>query len=287
MPARPNHNHESVPIFQSPESDMTTADDLEPDGVTDVRVDCGCNRYSAETVFIPHRVVMEAIADPTIDLKRLHLDPRIYATTLVRKEPGRPTRDFKPLHLHQVAATMRARRLIPFSPFTRNSAGLRMLDTYTDWMAKWAAVAEPAAASAALIDQYAALPKDERLALTRAGIVTDLDTLEPDARASVDAMIANGQARQHPAPTASVDLAALLGQASHVAVEERPPLSFPQDVTAGYNTKLTAADLVAWVNADPNVASARARYALEREHARPGKGPRAVVLAAIEALTKP
>lgn len=243
MPARPNHNHESVPIFQSPESDMTTADDLEPDGVTDVRVDCGCSRYSAETVFIPHRVVMEAVADPDADLKRLHLDPRIYATTLVRKEPGRPTRDFKPLHLHQVAATMRARRLLPFSPFTRNAAGLRMLATYADWMAKWEAVAELAPVEPA--------PAAEAPVLGVASFTstTVLDRLEPS----------------------TVDLRQLLDL----------PASPPE--LGGYSTKLTASEVLLWVGQDPH----RARHALEREHARTGKGPRASLAAALTALLAP
>ncbi len=45
------------------------------------------------------------------------------------------------------------------------------------------------------LDEYAAKPKEERVALTRSGIVTDLDTLPPVARARFERLIEQGRRR--------------------------------------------------------------------------------------------
>lgn len=272
MPVGPNAPaHDSAPIYQSPEADMSTAPDIEADGVSDVRVDCNCSRYSAETVYIPHRVIMEAVADPSIDVKRLHADPRIYSTTIARKTPARPSRDFKPLHLHQIAATLRARRLIPFSPFTRNAAGLRLLADYAEWVAKWEATnagfpeaPEPSpvlgvASFLAQASHVAATPTDD--------VAARLDTGTPLERQEV------------PGPSELID--SLAGPSPEVldviaGIADAPPTL--DELGGGYTTKLPAVAVLRWVNADPALVAARARYALDRELERSGKGPRSSVL---------
>ncbi len=44
-------------------------------------------------------------------------------------------------------------------------------------------------------DEYAALPKAERLALARAGIVFDFDSLVPIERTAVQELLARGERR--------------------------------------------------------------------------------------------
>ena len=108
-----------------------------------IRVDCNCNAYSKETVEIPYRLIYEAVlADPFDASAKIALvgDPRITSTK--DSAPGvigRPSAQFKLLHIHEAAASMRAAQLIPFSPFMRDDVknSFRLETAYLDWLADY------------------------------------------------------------------------------------------------------------------------------------------------------
>lgn len=152
MPTRPNHRidpttgteanhlgelqappqaHLDIQRFDGNEyNDMTQPIDL--DGSIDIRVDCQCNAYARETVHVPYAVIYDALLDDTPNIKLWSRDDRITATR-VGGITGPPSRDFKPVHLAQAAASMRQAKLIPFSPFVRPATlpGLKARDAYT------------------------------------------------------------------------------------------------------------------------------------------------------------
>jgi hypothetical protein len=107
---------------------------IDLEGAVEIRVDCGCNAYTHEVVHVPYPVIYDAMLEETPTMQRVMSDDRIRS-----RRPGgvwgKPTSDFKPLHIAEAAATMRTRGLIPFSPFVRaqNLELLRARDAYGDW----------------------------------------------------------------------------------------------------------------------------------------------------------
>lgn len=116
------------------ESEMQFAEDLQTDRAQSLRVDCQCNAYARETVSIPHVVIQDFLVDDSAGIAALMADPRITSTSTDNPEPHAPSSDFKPVHVHQAAATMRTLKLLPFSPFVSNLDALRSYDVYARWL---------------------------------------------------------------------------------------------------------------------------------------------------------
>lgn len=112
----------------TPEDQMTiTNGPLDVEGSYSTRVDCNCNAYAKETVTIPNVVIYDALLglqegdNARTVLARTMGDQRITAAKTANPDDRRPGPDFTVSHLAQAAATLRNRKLIPFTPFASNA----------------------------------------------------------------------------------------------------------------------------------------------------------------------
>lgn len=139
-------NHDDIPSSYLLDEELAMATVQTLDGAEEVRVDCGCDGYSKEIVVIPHVVVFDAL-EQGLNVRVAARDERIKSRRAGGIE-SKPTRDFKPLHLAQVAATMRSKGLLPISPFVRPEtlAVVRLRPEYAAWLKSLRAAREGTAA---------------------------------------------------------------------------------------------------------------------------------------------
>lgn len=139
MPTRPNRidPHYDLAAITADEGETMTTADIDLNGYVEIRVDCDCNAHHDEHVRVPYVLAYEALIDGrTADAAELRADPRI-VSMYQGGQVGRPSKDFKPVHVATAIQTMRNRRRIPFSPLVKQATFDRLMErqAFAEWRA--------------------------------------------------------------------------------------------------------------------------------------------------------